>query len=63
MIPDIRGAYSYGNLREILPGELGTAIAEGISAFGRQIRGFDREGRRSLRGGEPDLVAGARSAG
>ena len=43
VIPDIRGAYSYGNLREILPGELGTAIAEGISAFGRQIRGFDRE--------------------
>lgn len=43
IIPDIRGAYAYGAVREILPEELSSAIAEGIAAFGRQIHGFDRE--------------------
>ncbi len=43
VIPAIRGAFAYGTVRDILPKELGDAIAEGIASFGRQIRGFDRE--------------------
>ena len=41
--PDICGAYGLGQVREILPVELGDAIEEGIHMFGNQIRGFDRE--------------------
>jgi uncharacterized FAD-dependent dehydrogenase len=41
--PDICGAYSLGQVRNILPAELGDAIEEGIHMFGSQIRGFDRE--------------------
>lgn len=41
--PDICGAHGLGQVREILPVELGDAIEEGIHVFGNQIRGFDRE--------------------
>ena len=41
--PTICGAYGLGQVRDILPTELGDAIEEGIHIFGSQIRGFDRE--------------------
>ena len=41
--PDICGSYALGQVRDILPVELGDAIEEGIHMFGGQIRGFDRE--------------------
>lgn len=41
--PDICGAHDLGQVRHILPVELGDAIEEGIHMFGKQIRGFDRE--------------------
>lgn len=43
VLPDIRGDYALGQVREILPSVLGDAIEEGILSFGRHIRGFDRE--------------------
>lgn len=41
--PSMRGNYALGNVREILPEEVGDAIMEGMAAFGRKIQGFDRE--------------------
>lgn len=41
--PAVKGAYALANVREILPGPVGDAIAEGMVAFGRKIRGYDRE--------------------
>lgn len=43
VIPDICGGYQLAHVRRILPEELNQAIQEGITAFGRRIRGFDRE--------------------
>ena len=43
LTPDICGSYALGQVRDILPAELGDAIEEGIHMFGGQIRGFDRE--------------------
>lgn len=40
--PQMKGAFAFGNLREILPVYVGNAIEEGILAFGRKISGFDR---------------------
>jgi hypothetical protein len=42
VIPQIKGAYTYANVREILPEEIGNAIEEGIQAFGTKLPGFDR---------------------
>ena len=43
MIPCTRGSYVYGDLRRILPPYVNDALEEGIRAFGKKIRGFDRE--------------------
>lgn len=43
VIPQMKGAYAFGNVREILPGILGDSIAEGVQAFGRRMKGYDRE--------------------
>ncbi len=40
LIPWIKGGYTYGNVREILPAYIGDSIEEGITAFDRKIRGF-----------------------
>lgn len=40
--PEIKGAYAFGNLRNLLPGFIGESIAEGVQAFGKKIHGFDR---------------------
>ena len=39
----MRGEYSFGNVREILPKVIGDSIAEGIQAFDKRIKGFARE--------------------
>ena len=43
MQPCIKGAYEIANLRSILPKFMGDAIEEGIFAFGKKIKGFDRD--------------------
>ncbi len=40
--PQIKGSYSFGNIRNIFPEQVNEALIEGINAFGRKINGFDR---------------------
>lgn len=40
--PAICGGYQFANLREVLTGSVGNALAEGILSFERQIEGFSR---------------------
>lgn len=40
--PDIKGAYGFGNLRQVLPEELAAALVEGIESFEHKIKGFAR---------------------
>ena len=42
IIPCIKGAYIPGNVRNIFPKEIGGSLEEGILAFGKKIKGFDR---------------------
>lgn len=43
VIPQICGDYSFANLRELMTEEMNQAFIEGMSEFGKKIRGFDRE--------------------
>ena len=43
VLPSIKGKFTYGNVREILPKEIGDSIEEGMYAFGKKMKGFDRE--------------------
>ncbi len=43
VLPCMKGGYRLANIRNILPEEVGADIAEGMTAFGRKIRGYDRE--------------------
>lgn len=43
VIPDLCGEYTLTNVREILPEEIGNAIAESIPSFDRKIHGFGRK--------------------
>lgn len=43
VLPNVKGAYAFANLKEVLPLEICQALEEGISDFGRKISGFDRE--------------------
>lgn len=40
--PCIKGAYVPGDVRSIFPKEIGDSIEEGVLAFGKKIKGFDR---------------------
>lgn len=40
--PQCKGSYEWADLTGLLPKECNEAIVEGMTAFGRQIRGFDR---------------------
>ncbi len=40
--PQCKGAYQWSDLSGLLPRECSQAFVEGMEAFGRQIRGFDR---------------------
>lgn len=41
--PCMKGAYQLSNVRQVLPGFVGDAIAEGMTAFERRIQGYSRE--------------------
>ncbi len=43
ILPQCKGAFSWADLRELLPKECRKAFIEGMGQFGRQIKGFDRE--------------------
>ncbi len=43
VMPQIKGKYEFGNIRNILPNDICESLIEGIQAFGRRIVGFDRE--------------------
>ena len=43
IVPQMRGAFRYADVRSVLPEPLNEAIIKGIHAFGRRIPGFDRE--------------------
>ncbi len=42
VIPDIKGSYDFGNLRELLPEDLAEAFIEGMESFEHKIGGFAR---------------------
>lgn len=41
--PQMRGAWAFASLREVLPEPLSLSLIEGMESFGQMIRGFDRE--------------------
>ena len=43
VIPQIKGEYTFGNVRQIFPTEIGDSIEHGIKAFDKQIRGYANE--------------------
>lgn len=43
VVPDLCGAYSFGNLRNVLPETISHSLIEAMEKFGRTIPGFDRE--------------------
>ncbi len=42
ILPQMKGAYVYGDVSQILPRECNLALIEGMERFGRMISGFDR---------------------
>ena len=40
--PAFKGEWTFGNLREILPGCISSSLSEAMGAFGHMIKGFDR---------------------
>jgi len=43
VVPDLCGAYSFGNLRNVLPETISHSLIKAMEKFGRTIPGFDRE--------------------
>ncbi len=43
VLPQIKGKYEFGNIRNILPEDVNQSLIEGINAFGKKINGFDRK--------------------
>ena len=43
VVPNVLGEYTFGNLNSILPEFISSSIKEAIPAFGKKIKGFDRE--------------------
>lgn len=41
--PCTKGAYAFGNLKEVLPETVTAALEEAMPVFGKKIHGFDRE--------------------
>lgn len=39
--PQMKGGYTWGNVRAVFPEELARALEEGICAFGRRLKGYD----------------------
>ena len=42
ILPDMKGAYAFANLREVFPAVISDAILQAMPQFGRKIHGFDR---------------------
>ncbi len=42
IVPQIKGKYEFGNIRNILPEVLCESLLEGMESFGKKIKGFDR---------------------
>lgn len=40
--PEMKGAWTLSNVRDILPDYIAASVEEGIMAFGQKIRGYDR---------------------
>ena len=40
--PFMKGAWTFGNVRDCFPKEIGDSIEQSVKVFGRKIRGFDR---------------------
>lgn len=43
VLPQMKGAYTFANVREIFPAEIAASIEEGIYAFDRKIKGYAQE--------------------
>lgn len=41
VVPNIKGSYTFGNLRNLFPEELAGSLEEGIRAMGKKLPGFD----------------------
>lgn len=41
--PQIKGGYTFGDVRSIFPEEISRALEEGIRSFGQKIPGYDRD--------------------
>lgn len=41
--PEIKGGYTFGNVRNILPNFISNSIIEGMDEFSRKIKGFNRD--------------------
>ena len=54
--PQMKGAHVFADVRSILPKEIGDSIEEGVLAFGKKLKGFDRSD--SEWRGEPYFFAG-----
>ena len=42
IMPQMKGCYTWGNVRAIFPEELAQAIVEGILSFGKHLKGYSR---------------------
>ncbi len=42
IFPQMKGHYTWGNVRAIFPEELAKALEEGIHSFGKRLHGYDR---------------------
>lgn len=43
IIPQIKGKYQFGNIRNIFPEDINEALIEGINGFGKKIKAFNRK--------------------
>ena len=43
IVPQMKGEFVLSNVRSVLPEAIGDSIEEGVHAFGRKLKGFDRE--------------------
>lgn len=43
IVPQMKGEFVLSNVRSVLPEAIGNSIEEGVHAFGRKLKGFDRE--------------------
>lgn len=42
VLPQMKGSYTWGNVRAIFPEELAKSLEEGIRSFGKRLKGYDR---------------------